>query len=78
LTAKEHATIKGVPGHLIDGLSQTNAHQLLGQGIVYDPFKAVGQRIGESLMGAIEEHRASDADDQAGSQVSLRRQRSTG
>lgn len=49
LTAREHARVKGVPEHLIKDLSDTVAHQLLGQGIVYDPFKAVGQRIGESL-----------------------------
>lgn len=48
-TAQEHARIKGVPTELIEGLSQTTAHQLLGQGIVYEPFRAVGQRIGESL-----------------------------
>lgn len=50
LTASEHAKIKGVPSKLIHGLSESNAHQLLGQGIVYAPFEVVGKRIGESLQ----------------------------
>lgn len=52
LTAAEHARVKGVPPGLIEGLSETIAHQLLGQGIVYEPFRAVGQRIGESVTAA--------------------------
>lgn len=50
-SAKEHATIKEVPAHLIAGLSETTAHELLGQGIVYAPFEAVGERIAEALIG---------------------------
>lgn len=49
LTAGEHANIKGVPREVIDGLSETQAHQLLGQGIVYAVFEAVGWRLGEHL-----------------------------
>lgn len=49
LTAAEHARVKGVPAELVEGLSETIAHQLLGQGIVYEPFRAVGQRIGEAV-----------------------------
>jgi DNA (cytosine-5)-methyltransferase 1 len=52
LSAAEHARVKGVPDHLIESLSQTQAHQLLGQGIVYEPFRAVGQRIGVRLRQA--------------------------
>lgn len=50
LTAQEHALAKGVPIELIEGLSETMAHQLLGQGIVYEPFRAVGERIGECML----------------------------
>ena len=50
LTGAEHARIKEVPEHLIKDLSDTIAHQLLGQGIVYQPFVAVGERIAESLL----------------------------
>lgn len=48
-TPEEHARIKGVPASLIEGLSNTIAHQVLGQGIVYAPFKAVGAHIGNAL-----------------------------
>lgn len=54
LTAAEHARVKGVPDHLINGLSETLAHQLLGQGIVYAPFESVGHRIGEALLALID------------------------
>ena len=50
LTAREHAAIKNVPAVLIEGLSETTAHELLGQSVVYDPFKSVGQRIGEAVQ----------------------------
>lgn len=50
LTGDEHARVKGVPVHLVDDLSDTLKHQLLGQGIVYEPFVAVGKKIGEHLL----------------------------
>lgn len=49
LTPSEHSRVKGVPMHLIEGHSDTIAHEVLGQGIVYDPFKDVGQHIGNAL-----------------------------
>lgn len=49
LTSDEHARIKGVPPRLITNLSETIAHQELGQGIAYEPFERVGQRIGEHI-----------------------------
>lgn len=49
-TAGEHAAIKEVPAHLIRGLSETTAHELLGQGIVYAPFLAVGERIAVAMI----------------------------
>ena len=57
LTAAEHARVKGVPDRLIEGLSETLAHQLLGQGILYAPFEAVGHRIGECLMKVAEKRK---------------------
>lgn len=48
-TAAEHARCKGVPEQLIDGLSHTVAHELLGQGIVYGPFRQLAAFIGTSL-----------------------------
>lgn len=49
LTPVEHARIKQVPEHLVDGLCNTTAHEVLGQGIVYAPFKSVGKHVGNSL-----------------------------
>lgn len=48
-TAAEHARCKGVPEHLIDGLSETTAHEMLGQGVVYEPFRALFEYIGNVL-----------------------------
>lgn len=53
-TPGEHARIKGVPEHLIGGLSATTAHQLLGQGIAYVPFKELFEALGRQLK-AVEE-----------------------
>lgn len=48
-TAAEHARCKGVPEHLIEGLSQTKAHEMLGQGIVYGPFRQVARHLARAL-----------------------------
>lgn len=48
-TASEHARCKGVPEHLIKGLAQTTAHELLGQGIVYKPFRQVAKHLALAL-----------------------------
>lgn len=49
LTPAEHARIKAVPEHLVDGLSETIAHEVLGQSIVYPPFRDVGHHVGNAL-----------------------------
>lgn len=56
LTAAEHARAKGIPEHLTEGLSETIAHQLLGQGIVYLPFEDLGDHIGQELKRTYEAH----------------------
>lgn len=48
-TAREHARFKGIPAGLIEGLSETTAHELLGQSIVTAPFVALFKHIGESI-----------------------------
>jgi len=48
-TPAEHARIKGIPERLVSGLSATLAHELLGQSICYEPFRAVGRLIGSAL-----------------------------
>lgn len=50
LTPREHALIKGVPLKLIEGVCNTTAHEILGQGICYPVFQAVGKAIGMSLV----------------------------
>ncbi|ACT52103.1 DNA cytosine methyltransferase [Methylovorus glucosotrophus] len=49
ITPEEHARIKQVPEHLIAGLSNTVAHEVLGQSVVYTPFKDLGQEVGQVL-----------------------------
>lgn len=83
LTSAEHAQVKGVPSHLVEGMSSTLAHQLLGQGIVYEPFRAVGKRIGERLLSYVapSEGGAGDGEgsaERASSMATQRRQRAVG
>lgn len=59
LTPAEHARVKGVPPHLIDGISATIAHEILGQSVVYRPFAAVGEQLGEALTDAVRGRRSS-------------------
>lgn len=93
LTSREHAAVKGVPPKLVEGLSESLAHQLLGQGIVYEPFRAVGQCIGEHLQhhaqlalgvsqrtieSEVEGELALEARESSQSNMSQRRRRITG
>ena len=54
LTPAEHARIKQVPEHLISGLSITLAHELLGQGIVYEPFAQTAELLGNSIKKSVD------------------------
>lgn len=49
-TPKEHARAKDIPEHLIEGLSATIAHELLGQSINYAPFVSVGSLVARSFL----------------------------
>lgn len=49
VTPGEHCAIKEVPEHLVAGLSNTIAHEVLGQSVVYRPFKDIGQHVGNAL-----------------------------
>ncbi|WP_234265117.1 DNA cytosine methyltransferase [Hydrogenophaga sp. NFH-34] len=53
-TAKEHARIKQIPDHLIVGMSECRAHQLLGQSVLFTPVKALFNRIGQALAMWVE------------------------
>lgn len=79
LTPEEHARIKGILWNPMEGMSDGNAHQLLGQSIAYDPFVRVGERVGEAiqeLAAATEEAQARL--EESGSAVMQRRERMTG
>lgn len=45
-TAKEHARLKDVPIALINGLSNSVAHEVLGQSVCYPVFTALGNALG--------------------------------
>lgn len=49
LTPAEHAKIKGVPVALIAGLAATTAHEVLGQGVAYEPFRALFRELAEGF-----------------------------
>lgn len=49
-TATEHARIKGIPESLVAGLSQTTAHEMLGQSILFAPFKTLGEALAKMFM----------------------------
>lgn len=78
LTAAEHARVKGVPEEIVEGLSETTAHELLGQGIVYEPFRAAGERVGFHLLEFFARSMGDGAQEAHESQVALRRQRIAG
>lgn len=50
ITVREHGRLKNVPEHLYEGLSTVMGHEMLGQSVAYDPFRAVGERIGQCLQ----------------------------
>ncbi len=43
MTGKEHATIKGLPVSLINGLGKTAAHRVLGNSVTREPWTALGE-----------------------------------
>jgi DNA (cytosine-5)-methyltransferase 1 len=48
-TPLEHARAKDIPPHLYDGLSDTIAHEMLGQSVLYRPFVAVGRLLARCM-----------------------------
>lgn len=49
LTPVEHCRVKGIPQEVIHGLSDTIAHEVLGQSVTFPAFQAVGRHIGDAL-----------------------------
>ncbi len=50
-TKLEHARVKTIPESVVDGVSETVAHQILGQSVVFSVFEAVGYLIGLTVQG---------------------------
>lgn len=49
LTPVEHARVKGIPEEVIAGESDTIAHEILGQSVIFPQFEAVGLALGNHL-----------------------------
>lgn len=48
-TPAEHARFKTIPERLIQEVSATTAHEILGQSVIWNAFRAVGYWLGSSL-----------------------------
>ncbi len=48
-TPHEHARLKGIPESVVDGLSTTTAHEVLGQSVVFPVFEAIAQALANHL-----------------------------
>lgn len=53
-TPREHAALKGIDSQLISGLSNTVAHELLGQSVTPVPFQAIGKLVAASIHKVIQ------------------------
>jgi len=54
--SKEHARLKGIPEKLVEGISETTAHEGLGQSILYSHAYAIGRRVAELIIKLREEY----------------------
>lgn len=53
LTPIEHARVKGIPPEIVDGLSDTTAHEVLGQSVVFPVFESIAIHLGKALSKAV-------------------------
>lgn len=49
----EHAALKAVPNFMIEGLSATRAHEILGNGVVFTLFRSVGRSVAQFILTSI-------------------------
>jgi DNA (cytosine-5)-methyltransferase 1 len=59
-TPAEHARAKQYPPSIVAGLSKTIAHEMLGQGVLRDPFVAASKLLGDSIKDFVFEHNVTD------------------
>lgn len=50
LTKNEHARVKNIPEQVIYGLSETVAHEILGQSVVFSVFEALSIGLSKDLL----------------------------
>jgi DNA (cytosine-5)-methyltransferase 1 len=50
LTPAEHARIKTIPAHLVANLSNTIAHEILGQSVIHNVFATVAASVGAAIQ----------------------------
>ncbi|SEU40294.1 DNA (cytosine-5)-methyltransferase 1 [Burkholderia cepacia] len=48
-TPAEHARMKTIPAHLLEGASDTVQHEMAGQSVIWEQFVDVGQHAGNAL-----------------------------
>lgn len=48
-TPVEHARIKGIPERFVEGLGPTEAHEVLGQSVLWPAFRAVGRLLAATV-----------------------------
>lgn len=61
LTPAEHAAAKGVPARAVAGLSETTAHEILGQSVLFPVFRSIGQLLGRDFEALASEGNTSSA-----------------
>jgi len=49
LTPAEHARVKGNPEALIEGMSVTKAHEVMGQSVIFGAYRAVAKLLGDCI-----------------------------
>jgi DNA (cytosine-5)-methyltransferase 1 len=55
LTPEEHAAVKTIPPELVEGLTLTLAHKILGNSCIWTAFRSVGQLVGQSVLSEVQE-----------------------
>ncbi|KWS20033.1 DNA methyltransferase [Pseudomonas syringae pv. syringae] len=49
LTVSEHARVKTIPVEIVEGVSNTTAHEILGQSVIYTAFEAIAAAVGKLI-----------------------------
>lgn len=49
-TPKEHARIKTIPVHMVEGCSDTVAHEILGQSVIFSLFYSIALHLAKNLV----------------------------